>query len=87
MFITDTYGAGSDVSELYCELNSILTRYRRDLQACNVGRDIEMLKWAIEKSLSGSTAATYYLVNHGSRVLTLIREKISLYQQGNRFSA
>ena len=87
MSITDTYSISSDAKSLYCELEFITERYKKELQVCNVIADIETLKWAIEKSMGGSAAATHYVKNHGTRVLALIKERLFSFERPTQYAA
>lgn len=76
MFINDVYGTGTDTKALYCDLDRLLSKHGQFLSQNNLLRDVEILKWMIERSIRGSVSATFYLRRHGERILTLIKEKM-----------
>lgn len=74
--MTDSYNEAHTPESLYCELSYLLIRHRKAMQFSGISNDVELLKWSIEQSQKGSTAARFYLAKHGAYVLTLIKERL-----------
>ncbi len=78
MFIQETYRSGSALDALYCELTHLQKQHAQLAAHGRVGHDIEILKWAIVRSLSGSRAASLFIARHGQQLLTMIHEQIAI---------
>lgn len=78
MFVSETYGCGSTIDSVYCELNQLQNRYGEYIDQEFLHDDVELLKHAIEECLNGSSEAAEFLNEHGSEMLALIKEKLAL---------
>lgn len=78
MLINDAYSSGSDIETLDCDLNVLLRNHGQFLSQNNLLGDVRVLKWATERSIAGSAAATFYLRRNGERIVTLLKEKMAI---------
>lgn len=81
MTISNTQATRVDARALRRELEMIKLVHASELRCSNVICDMEVLKWMTEESIGGSIPATYFLSRHGTRILKLIRERLSLLQE------
>jgi len=81
-FITQAFGTGSNIINLYEQVTKLEKYYAKILQREHITSEIAMLKFSIEQAMNGSTEAAGYLRMHGEDILNDIKINLNFAANG-----